>query len=34
MRDVDYTGKLAFRDLADVPAAAAALERARHPQTN
>ncbi len=34
MRDVDYTGKLAFRDLADVPAAAQALERARHPQTN
>ncbi len=34
MRDVDYTGKLAFRDLADVSAAAEALERARnqHPQ--
>jgi hypothetical protein len=34
MRDVDYTGKLAFRDLADVPAAAQALEKARkqHPQ--
>ena len=34
LRDVDYTGKLAFRDLADVPAAAAALEKARdgHPQ--
>lgn len=29
LRDVDYTGKLAFRDLADVPAAAQALERAR-----
>ena len=40
MRDVDYTGKLAFRDLADVPAAAQALEQARnkrplgHPQVN
>jgi hypothetical protein len=34
MRDVDYTGKLAFRDLADVPAAAQALEKGRkqHPQ--
>jgi hypothetical protein len=34
MRDVDYTGKLAFRDLADVSTAADALERARnqHPQ--
>jgi len=34
LRDVDYTGKLAFRDLADVPAAAAALEKVRkeHPQ--
>lgn len=34
MRDVDYTGKLAFRDLANVPAAAQALEKARkqHPQ--
>jgi hypothetical protein len=32
MRDVDYTGRLAFRDLADVPAASQALERARHPQ--
>ena len=29
MRDVDYTGKLAFRDLADVQRAAAALEKAR-----
>jgi hypothetical protein len=29
LRDVDYTGKLAFRDLADVPAAAHALEQAR-----
>jgi hypothetical protein len=28
-RDVDYTGKLAFRDLADVPAAAEALAKAR-----
>ncbi len=39
LRDVDYTGKLAFRDLADVPAAAAALEQARrkpaaHPQAS
>jgi hypothetical protein len=36
LRDVDYTGKLAFRDLADVPAAADALARARsaHPQTS
>lgn len=35
LRDVDYTGKLAFRDLADVPAAAQALEKARagHSQT-
>jgi hypothetical protein len=34
LRDVDYTGKLAFRDLADVAAAAGALEKARkqHPQ--
>lgn len=32
MRDVDYTGKLAFRDLADVQAAAEQLEAARkHP---
>jgi hypothetical protein len=30
-RDVDYTGKLAFRDLADVEAAADALARARRP---
>ncbi len=29
MRDVDYTGKLAFRDLADVQTAAAQLEAAR-----
>jgi len=29
MRDVDYIGKLAFRDLADVEAAAAALETSR-----
>jgi len=29
MRDVDYTGKLAFRDLADVHAAAAQLKAAR-----
>jgi hypothetical protein len=29
LRDVDYTGKLAFRDLADVAAAAGALEKAR-----
>jgi hypothetical protein len=36
LRDVDYTGRLAFRDLADVPAAAAALQRARsaRPQDN
>ena len=32
MRDVDYTGKLAFRDLADVKAAAAQLEAARKHQ--
>jgi hypothetical protein len=34
LRDVDYTGRLAFRDIADVQAAADALERARptHPQ--
>ncbi len=34
LRDVDYTGRLAFRDLADVQAAADALEKARkeHPQ--
>lgn len=34
LRDVDYTGKLAFRDLADVAAAADALEKVRkeHPQ--
>ena len=31
MRDVDYTGKLAFRDLADVQTAAAQLEAARKP---
>jgi hypothetical protein len=33
---VDYTGRLAFRDLADVQAAADALERARsaHPQAS
>ncbi len=29
MRDVDYTGKLAFRDLADVQTAAAQLQAAR-----
>ena len=29
MREVDYTGKLAFRDLADVKSAAAQLEAAR-----
>ena len=29
MRDVDYTGKLAFRDLADVQEASLNLERAR-----
>jgi hypothetical protein len=29
LRDVDHTGKLAFRDLADVQAAAQALARAR-----
>ena len=29
LRDVDYTGKLAFRDLADVSAAAEVLEKAR-----
>jgi hypothetical protein len=40
LRDVDYTGKLAFRDLADVPDAAEALQRARkerpsqHPQAS
>jgi hypothetical protein len=32
MRDVDYTGKLAFRDLADVQTAAAQLEAARRRQ--
>ena len=32
LRDVDYTGKLAFRDLADVRAAADALEAARKSQ--
>ncbi|ARQ01160.1 hypothetical protein [Pseudorhodoplanes sinuspersici] len=32
MRDVDYTGKLAFRDLADVQTAAAQLEAARKRQ--
>ena len=30
MRDVDYTGKLAFRDLADVHAAAIQLKAARN----
>lgn len=36
LRDVDYTGRLGFRDLADVQAAAVALQRARsaRPQEN